>query len=812
VNLFEHPLSTPAWEHEPAARFRLATRALWATPDGHEPGAPRRRLIHQRAVFADEPLRLDRLDVVDGAGYHKCASGQESDRPRDVVVYAAGDGGWQQIARTAGEPLDLRGVTSTALLAQVRSCATDAYWPGWNVTNTGLVLHGEPTAPLRVLPATPPGPPADVDLAGLGTGVTAERLAGEVRYRTAHLEVGFRLASAAWSYLSVDDDGEGRHSRSLLQLPRSMDIVRSGVYPSGVYPVLRDLNAAYLGQGVRLAGHDGRRSAGFLANDHVLSVVVRGATVTYTVEMPAHATTYRLAFHVEPRRLTLDVERTSGAVVRAWDSSAWQAALDNRVTPSHVLGRLLRHGEAGLVEPDALWHFPRHGCLRVESAGDVLLRSDSIRPLDTNTFEVKVAERPTELGDYVLAAGTHRAAVTFTVGAPRLAAFRAGTPAPVQRAVDRHAVTAMSYRPDTSTISNNGASMHCTTSLNDSSAIAELLGPLPSGLHPMELVGDSLERWLYGAPSYGSGRTSHGPHLLEDEYVHLGADTLLALARYLRWCGDTSFFDDNAVAIDAAIAQMLARDVDGDGLVESTIRLGNSGEHQWGTAWCDVISFGWKDAWANSVLHEAWTVLAAVLPRHGRDDVAAEIARRDRSLLASFEPTFVDPATGRVVGWRSADGVRHDHVFPLVNATAVTSGVIAGATARRAIESVWRELAAAGFSDWRLGVPFNVHRVPDDDIGAVVYGLPVGCYLQGAASHHRLRVFVDALELVGMDDEAAAVLEGLATTIADDSSFGGIGTGRDWRMWDGTPSGYEGQLVEGFSVLASALRRHGGSR
>ena len=27
-------------------------------------------------------------------------------------------------------------------------------------------------------------------------------------------------------------------------------------------------------------------------------------------------------------------------------------------------------------------------------------------------------------------------------------------------------------------------------------------------------------------------------------------------------------------------------------------------------------------------------------------------------------------------------------------------------------------------------------------------------------------------------------------------------------MKDGTPSGYEGQLVEGFSVLASALRRY----
>jgi hypothetical protein len=808
VNLFDHPLSTPAWEHEHAAPVRIATRALWTSPDGHEADAPRRRLIHQRSVFVDHPARLDHLAVVDGSGYHKCASGQERDRPSDVVVYAATTDGWQVVGRTSGEPVDLRGVRTTAMLAQVRSCTTDRYWPGWNVTNTGLVLAGEADGPLRVLPATPPGPAPDVDVSGLHDGVEASHRGGEVRYRTPFLEVGFRLASAGLSFLSIDDDGTGRHPRSLLQLPRSMDIVRSGVYPSGVYPVLRDLNAAYLAQGVRLTGHDGVRSAGFLGNDHTLATVVRGATVRYDLELPAHASTYRLTFHVEPRRLTLEVERTSAAEVRAWESSAWHVALDNRVTPSHLLGRIIRQGEAGLVEAPALWHFPRHGCLRIEAQGDVLLRSDSVRPLDTNTFEIKLAEQPTELGDYRLAAGTHRGVVTLTAGAPQLATLRSDTPPMVRRMIERHTVTALSYRPDTATISNNGASMHCTTSLNDVSAIAEQLGVLPGAMHPMELVGDSLERWLHGAPSYGSGRTSHGPHLLEDEYVHLGADTLLALARYLRWSPDSAFFDANAAAIDGAIEQMLARDVDDDGLVESTIRLGNSGEHQWGTAWCDVLSFGWKDAWANAVLHEAWTVLIDVLPRVGREGLASEISARDRLLVAAYAPTFVDPACGRVAGWRSADGTRHDYVFPLVNGNAVTSGAIGGALARRAMESVWAELAAAGFTDWRLGVPFNVHRVPDDDVAAVVYGLPLGCYLQGAASHHRLRVFVEALDRVGMTAESAAVLDGLATTIADDSSFGGIGTGRDWRMWDGTPSGYEGQLVEGFSVLASGLRRY----
>lgn len=808
MNLFVHPLSTPAWEQERAAPLRLSTRALWATPDDRESDAPHRRIIHQRAVFGDAAMYLDHLELVDGHGYHKCASGQERDRPTDVAVYAATIDGWDLVGRSRGAAVALRDVTTTALVAQVRSCTTDRYWAGWNVTNTGLVLHGSAGGPAEVLPAVPSGIDADVDLGGLADGVAAHLLGGEVRYRTDSLEVGFRLRSAAFSFFSVDEDGEGRHGRSLLQLPRSMDIVRSGVYPSGVYPVLRDLNAGYLAQGPRLAGHDGKRSAGFLAAAHRLRCVVRGSTLEYFVDMPTHEVSYHYTFHVERTRVTLDVERTAAAQIRAWDSSAWHVATDNRVTPTTLLGRLTRRGETGLVEGNALWHFPRYGCLRVESEGDVLIRSDSVRPLDTNTFELKLAEEPTELGDYLLRAGTHRATVTLSVGAPRVAALMSSTPDPVRRTVDRHALTALSYRPDTATISNNGGSMHCTTSLNDASAIAEQLDPLPFGVHPMELVGDSLERWLNGAPSYGSGRTSHGSHQLEDEYVHLGADTLLGLARYLRWAPDTVFFDEHAPAIEAAIDKMTARDIDGDGLVESTIRRGRSGEHQWGSAWSDVLSFGGKDAWANAVLHEAWVVLASVLPRLGRGDLAGRIEALDAKLVQRYADVFVDPSSGRVGGWRSDDGMLHDYVFPLVNATAVASGVLDQRVGRRAMESVWSELRIAGFTDHRLGLPFNVHRIPDDDIGGVVFGLPLGCYLQGAASHHRARVVVDALERVGMITESHQLLVDLASTIADDSSFGGLGSGRDWRMWDGTPSGYEGQLVEGFSVLASALRRY----
>ncbi len=815
-DLFVHPLATPAWESEPAAAVRLATRSLWTTPGDGETHAPARRIIHQRALFTHNPAVLDALHVGWGPGYHKCASGQERDAALDVVVSRGDRDGWREVGRlrttaeelgATGARLDLGGIETTALVAEVRRAATDGWWPGWNLATAGLRLTGE-------LDRTwTPGPDGwlevgGIDTSGAASGVTATRTATEVRFDTPHLSVGFRLKSPAWSHLGIDEDGDGRTHDNLLQLPRSMDIVRSGVYPSGVYPVLRDQNAEYLAQGPRFAATNGTLPMGFLHRGYRGTTEVSGSTVRYDVEIPDAGQRYVLTFTVYADRVELVAERHASTERRAWQSSAWHVALDNRVTPSCALGEPTYVGETGLMSGPVAWHFPRHGTLQLTSdGGDVLWRSDSVRPLDTNTLELKLGERPTPYGDYLLPAGIHRAAITMRVGAPRLAELATHTPAPVRRALERHTLTALPFRADTTTYSNNGASMHCTTSLADVSAIAAHLETAP-GIRPLAWVGDSLQRWLDGAPSYGSGATSHGSHRLEDEYVHMAANTLLAMGRYVQVAGDTAWFARNRGQIVRELETMLARDVDGDGLVESTIRVGNRGDHQWSTAWADVISFGWKDAWANAVLCEAWKVWDAVLRTQGEEALADRIAASRASLVAHYLPTFHNPDTGLIAGWRSRDGELHDHGFSIVVAQACATDAVPVDTAReimRALLAAWRE---AGLDDLRNGIPLNLWRIPEDELGGVVFGLPMGSYQQGGYSHHGARVLVEAFERCGMTDEADRVLEQLCATIADDSSFGGLGSGRDWRMADGTPSGYEGQLVEGFSVLAAALRRY----
>jgi hypothetical protein len=125
------------------------------------------------------------------------------------------------------------------------------------------------------------------------------------------------------------------------------------------------------------------------------------------------------------------------------------------------------------------------------------------------------------------------------------------------------------------------------------------------------------------------------------------------------------------------------------------------------------------------------------------------------------------------------------------------------------MERLWAALETVGYADFENGVPINLWPIPEADLGGVVFGLPIGGYLQGGATHHRAAGFVRALYRVGMEAEGDAVLHGLLASIADDRAFGGIGSGADWRLWDGTPSGYEGLLAEGFGILAVAIDRYG---
>jgi hypothetical protein len=327
----------------------------------------------------------------------------------------------------------------------------------------------------------------------------------------------------------------------------------------------------------------------------------------------------------------------------------------------------------------------------------------------------------------------------------------------------------------------------------------------------MELVRESLQRWLDMAPGYASGPMldSKGYHLAEDEYIMTGTAALLGMADFLEVIGTEAWLRDFAPQIRKQLDLMKGRDIDDDGLVESTYRTGVSGSGDWSTCWFDVISFGWKCAFSNALLYEALTRLPEQFRRLGQPELANGLEEWAAKLKKAFLPTFYNEETGWLAGWRCKEGKLHDYAFIFVNGCAVnTQGLIEPKLARSMMEKLWHETKRVGLPSYRLGLPGNLWKVPDEDMVSIMHGVSMGYYANGGLTLSQSRHFVKGLFTVGMIDEGNAMLHGLCESLADGTAFSGLNSGVDWRFWDGWPCGYEGLLADQFGIVITALEKY----
>src|SRR5439155_24703286 len=109
-------------------------------------------------------------------------------------------------------------------------------------------------------------------------------------------------------------------------------------------------------------------------------------------------------------------------------------------------------------------------------------------PLLTTALEVKVGERPGELGDHLLAAGRSTGSLRFEVTHGDVPALVEDTPAVVRDGVRRAWLGGLTYRLDTTVLSNNGNSISVPASLDDWSVLATAIGPVHGGIHALDLV------------------------------------------------------------------------------------------------------------------------------------------------------------------------------------------------------------------------------------------------------------------------------------------------------------------------------------
>lgn len=769
-------------------------RAAWAGRLSTEADLPKKRIIHQRALELHGRARLHRLGLRRGPGYHKCGSRLDLDGIAAVRVLARVGGRWRELLRRERLPLLLPGetrwfrlprITTDGVLVEVRRAAIDGGWTSWNLAMSGLQLEGElldPIAPRRERRLTI----GRMDLSPLPEGVRAERRDGEVRYRTNDFEVGFVLGRPGFSFLGLHTESRANRGRNLLAVRPPTFEQGTMLHPVGRAPVLTPSVRCDL---------EGTTS-------------VRGNVVRY--DFQAGGQRYRLVWTVAAGGLTLRAERTATTATEAWHSAAWMLGLRNSVTPSHVLARLREAGESGAVVLPALLVLPGFGNWEIRASGDGWARSDCNRQSDLNTLELKIGERATPEGLYRLPRGTHSARFTLRPRQPPSPLVPAA-PAVAKRALARAQWTALTFRPDTATLSNSGASMHCPICMDTWAAVAAWQPPVLPGLPAMEFLRYSLERWLTGGPGYAAGQLLQDgtAHDADDEYLMTGASALRGLGDYLRLAASPAWYRAHRRLITGRIQAARARDLDGDGLVESPHRTGVSGTGQWSTCWFDVISFGWKDAFANAILHGALLSLADGLARLGDAAPADDLREWAAHLRRSYRPAFWNPATGWLAGWRCREDRLHDHAFLAVNGAAIAAGLLAPDESRAVLRRLLAEMKRVGVPDAALGLPGNLWAIPDEDLADIMQGYPLGYYQNGGRTHAQTRHLVMALYLCGLRREADALLKRLCVGLAEARVFGGNQSGVDWRYWDDRPCGYEGLLTDQFGVLEAIHHRWG---
>ena len=774
-----------------------AGRAVWSRPLPGEANVPKKRILHQRVIQLHGPARLHRLGIRRGQGYHKCGSRQDLDWVTGVRLLGWREGRWQVICQRDNLPQEIPAlvrwirlpkVVVSGVIIELRRSGIDGGWTPWNLAMSAFILEGEPLeliAPrketlLRV---------AQVELKDLPKGVTARQDDGAVRYRTRDFEVGFCLGRPGFSYLGLHIEDRGNVGKNLLSTRPPVFFQGPRLHPVGSAPVLAPSVRCDL---------DG-------------TTEVKGNVVRYRFTTGGQR--YQLKWVVTPDKITLQAERSARRSELAWHSAAWTVGLRNSVSPSQVLGRLSERGEAGGVILPALLTLPAFGSWEVASSSRTgWARSDCHRSQDLNLLELKVGEEPTPEGLYRLRAGTHRVTFTLTPRRPRQL-LKPDAPAVARRALARTQWTALTFRADTATLSNNGASMHCPICMDTWAAVTRPQGEVLPGLPAVEFLRLSLERWLTGGPGYAAGRllqdgTSHDA---DDEYLQTGASALRGLGEYLRHSATPAWYREFRPCILKKLHAARDRDLDGDGLIESMHRTGVSGTQQWSTCWFDVISFGWKDAFANAILYGALLELDRGLRRFGERDEAERLSRWAGWLRANYRDTFWNEATGWLAGWRCRENKLHDYGFLPVNGAAIAEGLLDPDEARAVLERLLAESRKVGLPDPALGLPGNLWHIPDEDLSDIIQGYPVGYYQNGGRTHSQSRHFVMALYRCGLTREADVMLKRLCLGLAEAKVFGGNQSGVDWRYWDDRPCGYEGLLTDQFGVLEAIFWRWGAS-
>ncbi len=358
-------------------------------------------------------------------------------------------------------------------------------------------------------------------------------------------------------------------------------------------------------------------------------------------------------------------------------------------------------------------------------------------------------------------------------------------------------------------LANHASSDPCAFTLYEYSSLAVRTPPLAPGLTALDMLHQTLDRYLSGMKAYGIAGTQHDvPYDFLDSYPSL----LAAASDYVQASKDDGWLKNNYPKLRGWAAKVLAMDRDGKGLIEYPLS-GNSGSWPPGVPvrpanWWDDIGFGHQDAYSNALAYHALLGMAQLARQANQPTDARLYSSRAEKLRSVYFDTFYNPETGLLAGWKSADGNLHDYYFTFVNSAAIVYGLVPPDKANPIMDRLLAKMKAVGYSHFSYGLPGVLIPIrPEDYVWGTRDAFQV--YQNGGAAGSFAYFTLQALYQLGRRADADAILFPLLEGYEKGGfqGFGPNGKSYDWKSWDGAPHGYEGYLVDNYQALLTVLSR-----
>lgn len=483
-------------------------------------------------------------------------------------------------------------------------------------------------------------------------------------------------------------------------------------------------------------------------------------------------------------------------------------AIDSHAT---LLGLI---DEEGKIKLPAVLHFPAGGSLRLTSnLPHMALQYDAAHSPDESFIRITL---PSSSPQRKVVEYTFEVAAIY----PGMDDARIAKDARYD-GYRRDFLSVLQLNPRRRALANNVASDCCAFTVFEYSAMAAKLPPLAPGLTAMDMIRQTLDRYIGGMLGYGMVGYKDSP-LTKWDYLDVYPSLLMASGDYVKATQDKAWVDRNYSVLRTWAEKMIAQDADNDGLLEYPAS-GNSGS--WTermtvrpSNWWDTIGFAHKDAYSNALAYRAFRDMAGLASIAGHEEHSKRYRERAQRIKDVFYKTFYNPKTGVLAGWKSADGNLHDYYFLFVSGMAVVYDLITPEQGRAIWTKMLAKMRDVGYTHFENGLPGNLIPVRREDYvhHSLRYGGPTKAdgsdgfqiYENGGATACYQYYTIEALRRVGYQREGDAILFAMMKSF-EEGKFQGhdpkTGMTYDWMTWEGKPHGYEGLLVDGYLTLLAGV-------